>query len=247
MRKVISNTLKRLGYKITKDRSKDMLPDAFLSDYNSIKPYTMVDIDGALAVWEAVTYVANRGIEGGFVECGVWRGGMSMLMAKRAAAVNQPNRPMFLYDTFEGMSEPSEHDRDKHGKEAAGLLANSTRTDEESSVWAYASKNAVETNFENCGIDLQDVNFVKGKVEDTIPMTLPGKISILRLDTDWYESTLHELEHLYPLLEPGGVLLIDDYGYWQGCRRAVDEYFSKSSARPYMTMLSNGSITAVKT
>lgn len=76
------------------------------------------------------------------------------------------------------------------------------------------------------GYPKDNIIFIKGKVEQTIPGTLPGKIALLRLDTDWYESTKHELNHLYPLLEKAGILIIDDYGAWQGARKAVDEYFS---------------------
>ena len=152
----------------------------------------------------------------------------------------------YLYDTFEGMSEPTEVDRDKHGANAAVLLNNAQKNDEESSVWAYASEKAVRRNFEAAECDSKNAHFVKGKVEETIPGVLPEQIAILRLDTDWYESTLHELRYLYPRLSRGGVLLIDDYGYWEGCRKAVDEYFSSEADRPYMNYLSNGSVAAVK-
>jgi O-methyltransferase len=72
---------------------------------------------------------------------------------------------------------------------------------------------------------------VKGKVEDTIPANIPERIALLRLDTDFYRSTRHELEHLYPRLERGGVLIIDDYGAYVGARQATDEYFA---SRPFL-------------
>lgn len=245
MLRILAKSLSKFGYKITKDRTEELLPQDFLADYARIKPYTMVDHGGGLAVWEAVNYVLDRQIEGAFVECGVWRGGMSMLMAQRLAALGSA-RDLYLYDTFEGMSEPTELDQDKHGVAAAAQLDTSARQDGDNSVWAYASQPLVTDNFCKCGIDLQNVHMIKGKVEDTIPETVPDEIAILRLDTDWYESTKHELEHLYPRLRTGGVLLIDDYGYWKGCRQAVDEYFGNQAARPYMTLLSNGSITGIK-
>ena len=65
-------------------------------------------------------------------------------------------------------------------------------------------------------------------VEETIPDGAPEQIALCRLDTDWYESTIHEMEHLYPRMTPGGVLLIDDYGHFMGCKRAVDEYIEKN-------------------
>jgi len=82
-------------------------------------------------------------------------------------------------------------------------------------------------------------------VEDTVPKEAPDQISILRLDTDWYESTRHELDHLYPRLSSGGVLLIDDYGYWQGSRQAVDEFIERTGARLLLQRMSSGRV-AVK-
>jgi O-methyltransferase len=245
MRAILSKITQKFGYEIKKDRSKEMYPEAFLRDYAQVKPYTMVDPSGAHAAWEAVNYVAQREIKGAFVECGVWRGGISMLMALRAVDLKE-RRDKYLYDTFEGMTEPTEHDTDKHGIDALSLLKNSLRIDESNSVWAYASQEAVENNLRRVGCSGKDVYLVKGKVENTIPETVPQEIAILRLDTDWYESTRHELEHLYPRLQTGGVLLIDDYGYWTGCRKAVDEYFMGHTYKPYMTILQNGGLTAIK-
>jgi hypothetical protein len=81
------------------------------------------------------------------------------------------------------------------------------------------------------------VLFIKGKVEETIPGTLPKEISLLRLDTDWYESTLHNLVHLYPLLRKGGILILDDYGHWQGARKATDEYFARENIIPFLSRI----------
>jgi hypothetical protein len=90
------------------------------------------------------------------------------------------------------------------------------------------------------------MHFVKGKVEDTIPASTPDRIAILRLDTDWYASTRHELEHLYPLLAPGGVLIIDDYGHWEGCRQAVDEYFASRNLQVLLNRVDYTGRIAVK-
>jgi hypothetical protein len=82
-------------------------------------------------------------------------------------------------------------------------------------------------------------------VQDTIPAQAPERIAILRLDTDWYDSTRHELEHLYDRLESGGVLLIDDYGYWQGARQAVDEFLEARNTRMLLLPMASGRV-AVK-
>jgi hypothetical protein len=84
------------------------------------------------------------------------------------------------------------------------------------------------------GYPAGQLHFVKGKVEDTIPATVPDAIAILRLDTDWYESTRHELVHLYPRLVRGGVLIVDDYGHWRGAREAVDGYFAEQNTVPLL-------------
>ena len=180
------------------------------------------------------------------MECGVWRGGIAILMAKRAAEVGLGRRVIHLFDTFEGMSPPTARDSDKHGNPASMLLAGTRRQDELSNVWAYASHEAVQRNLAAHGVDSRRVRTVVGRVEDTLPAAAPERIAICRLDTDWYELVAHELTHLYPRLSSGGVLLIDDYGYWQGCRQAVDEYFADCTPGPYFSLLASGSLAAVK-
>ena len=143
-----------------------------------------------------------------------------------AALTFESPRPVFLFDTFEGMSAPTEHDRHAaSGKLAAGMLRNA---DKNATIWGYSPLSEVKRNMESTGYPASLVTYVKGKVEDTIPASAPEQIAILRLDTDWYESTRHELEHLYPRLSPGGALIVDDYGYWAGAKKAVDEYFKES-------------------
>jgi hypothetical protein len=136
------------------------------------------------------------------------------------------SRRVFLYDTFEGMSAPTKRDRTLDGELASQLLSESSKTAE--SVWCCASLEDVRRNVLGVGYPVDNVHFVKGRVEETIPSVIPDRIALLRLDTDWYESTKHELKHLFPKLVPGGVLIVDDYGHWQGAKDAVDEYFLES-------------------
>jgi hypothetical protein len=140
------------------------------------------------------------------------------------------DRELFLFDTFEGMTAPTDLDRSHDGEKADALLRRSDRTEE---VWCYADLADVRSNLSSTGYPSQRLHFVKGPVEQTIPTepSLPA-IALLRLDTDWYESTRHEMTHLFPLLRPGGILIIDDYGHWQGARQAIDEYLSLQ-VRPY--------------
>ena len=184
--------------------------------------YTMTSPARIAAVCAAVRHVETNDIPGAFVECGVWKGGSSMA----AALTFKSPRTLFLYDTFEGMSAPTDQDRRSNGgKPAAQMLGNA---DKSAAIWCRSPLDEVKRNMDSTGYPASHITYVKGKVEDTIPAVVPDRIAILRLDTDWYESTRHELEHLYPRLSPGGVLIIDDYGYWTGARKAVDEYFRDS-------------------
>jgi hypothetical protein len=124
------------------------------------------------------------------------------------------------------MTAPTEADIAINGKLAVNMFLEKQAAREK---WAYSPEEEVRRNVGACGYPLEQVKFVKGLVEHTVPDQAPERIALLRLDTDWYESTRHELCHLYPRLERRGVLVIDDYGHWQGARRAVDEYFRNAS------------------
>jgi O-methyltransferase len=209
----------------------------------AVRPYTMTSADKLFALIQATRHVAKYEIPGDIVECGVWRGGSMQAAARTLLSCGDTSRDLYLFDTYEGMPPPSEADvRLADGSPAEQLLASAQP---DSKVWAVATLDDVQTGFATVPYPDTQVHFVKGLVEDTIPDEAPEQIAILRLDTDWYESTRHELEHLYPRLSPGGVLLIDDYGYWQGSRKAVDEFIEKTGARLLLQRMSSGRV-AVK-
>jgi hypothetical protein len=188
---------------------------------------------------KALDYVQKAGIQGDIVECGVWRGG-NMLLAK-AFLGNQ--RQFWLYDTFAGMAEPTEDDVSIDGRSAREI--HSTKQQDDHNKWAYASLEEVTENFRKFNLLDDNLVFRKGMVEETLNTNqLPDKISVLRLDTDWYESTLIELKVLYPRLQHGGVLIIDDYGSWLGSRKAVDEYFD--GRPPLLTPVDRACRMAIK-
>lgn len=233
LRKLVRNTLKSYGYDLVKPDErlvKDGLPADFdqetVATYRKVKTYTMTTPERIASLCNAVNYLVKNNIQGDFVECGVWRGGSTMAAIDTLLKAGDTSRTVYLYDTFEGMSEPTEHDKELSGNAADTLMQSSQREDA-TSVWCYSALEEVQKNVGSLDYPAAKVHYVKGKVEDTIPQTLPSKIALLRLDTDWYESTAHELEHLYPLLVPGGVIIIDDYGHWEGARKAVDEYIAK--------------------
>ena len=134
-------------------------------------------------------------------------------------------RTLWLYDTFSGMTPPDDVDRRlDDGAQASDLLAASTRG---ADIWAVADLEDVKRTMSLCEYPDGNVRYVVGPVEETLPTIMPSEIALLRLDTDWYASTLQELAHLYPIISPGGVLFIDDYGFWEGQRQAVDDYLAR--------------------
>lgn len=202
----------------------DIKEAGFWELYVFCRPFSMTSTERMYSLYKAVNYILQNNIPGDFVECGVWKGGSALLIAKMLADKNVTDRRVILYDTYEGMSEPTENDKDIAG-EAATELLQKTSIEIQDSIWYYSSFEEVKENLSLSQLKEENIIMIKGKVEETIPMQVPTKsISLLRLDTDWYESTKHELHHLYPLLNKNGVLIIDDYGHWEGCRKAVDEY-----------------------
>lgn len=197
---------------------------------HAVRPFTMTPPEVTLNAMRAVSAVEAHNIDGAIVECGVWRGGVSMAMLLQLRKIGG-RRNVFLYDTFDGMSEPTKEDVSPTGEAASKLLAEHKK-DESNHYWAFAPVDRVRHNIESTGYAMDSVRMIKGKVEDTIPGVIPDRIAVLRLDTDWYESTHHELIHLYSRLVPGGVLILDDYGFWQGARKAVDEFFATLEVKP---------------
>ncbi len=114
-------------------------------------------------------------------------------------------------------------------------------------MWAIAGFDEVRDSVQGTGYPEDKIHFVQGGVEETVPEHAPAEIALLRLDTDWYASTKHELVHLYPRLAPGGVLIIDDYAYWRGARQAVDEYVREKELTLLLIRIDHGARVAVKT
>lgn len=204
--------------------------ERFMPHYEACRPFTMVSPERAYAVAEAVRHVVETAVPGDFVECGVWKGGCALLMARVAETLGVGDRRIWLYDTFAGMSQPSNADGEHARSKWEAMQRNGHNE------WCYSSLDEVKATISaRTKYPASLFEFVAGRVEDTIPARIPDAISVLRLDTDWYESTRHELEHLWPLVSPGGVLLIDDYGRWSGARQAVDEFFKGSGLLMHRT------------
>jgi hypothetical protein len=201
---------------------------------NSLKPFTMTSSERLWSLINAVRHVVDNRIPGDFVECGVWRGGSVMAMATELSSLGIQERRIWLYDTFSGMTAPTSADIEAGTGVSAAAMLESTVVADGDNVWCVAGLEDVTANVCSTGYPKGNFEFVEGDVTQTLHQVYPEKISLLRLDTDWYESTRVELEVLYPRLSVGGVCIFDDYGHWQGARKAVDEYFEKLGHRPYM-------------
>lgn len=222
----IRRSLKVLGFEIQRTRSlTEVAPDLEPEDVDiflKVREYTMTSAERVYALTRAIRYICAAGIQGDIVECGVWRGGSMSAVARTLLQIQSVNRDLYLFDTFEGMSKPTPKDVDYEGRDAEDLLrtAPSFKCDD-------APLELVQRVIAETGYPREKTHFVQGKVEDTIPEFSPKSIALLRLDTDWYTSTKHELVHLFPRLSRGGVMIVDDYGHWRGSRQACDEYFAE--------------------
>jgi hypothetical protein len=228
-KKMIVKSANLMGYQITKISNSDPVIDKdviFRRIYDKCRKYTMTTKERMYALYKSVEYIIKNNIPGDFVECGVWRGGSTMLIAYTLLELNATNRKIYLYDTFEGMTQPTDFDHPVANNKVRASDKWKKEQKKDYNKWCYASLSEVKNNMGLTKYPINNIVFIKGKVEETIPKTIPSKISILRLDTDWYESTKHELIHLFPILLKNGVLIIDDYGCWAGSKKAVDEYFS---------------------
>lgn len=235
MSAAIAKAFKSLLHSMGLDVVRYYPPDSIRSlpgDFDSVtaetvlqvQPFTMTSPERLFALCEAVRYISAHQIPGAIVECGVWKGGSMMAAARTLLEQGTGDRDLYLFDTFEGMTVPDKQDVSLDGESALEIFQKKRQPGIHSN-WCYAPLEGVQAALYTTGYDPQKLHFIQGRVEDTIPARAPEEIALLRLDTDWYESTRHELIHLFPRIVPGGVIIIDDYGYWQGARKAVDEYF----------------------
>ena len=216
LKKTIQRLLGGVGYRL--QSTYDSIVDVdtqFIEIMKRTKPFTLTTKERMYSLYKATEYIIKTGIPGDFVECGVWRGGSVMIIAHTLLSLGVTDRKIWLFDTYTGMTELSDNDYAFGVKDRNDYQKSDASLDE-------VKRNVLSTNY-----PADQFIFVKGKVEDTIPKSIPERIALLRLDTDWYKSTKHEMHYLYPLLTKGGALIVDDYGAWAGAKKAVDEYLMK--------------------
>lgn len=205
--------------------------------WEKVAPYTMTSRERGYGLWQAVNNVIDNNTPGSFVECGVWRGGSAMLIALTLLQRGAGWRNIYLFDTFSGMTEAGEHDSDLHGHHADELMAGLKGERVAELVKASAGLEGVRAAMASTGYDMRRIRFIEGDVRQTLKNTQTMWIALLRLDTDFYDSTLEELRVLYPRVAQGGVMIIDDFGHWQGARRAVEDYFADPQTKSRKPML----------
>ncbi|MDP3894580.1 TylF/MycF/NovP-related O-methyltransferase [Nocardioides sp.] len=222
----VQDALRKRGLSIQREFGSDLDPQT-VDTIERVRPYTMTTVERVAAVCQATEYILRYDIPGAFVESGVWMGGSSMAAATTLVKNGVTDREIFMYDTYEGLPEPGVEDAvigSDHQSLKKWYDAENSRPG--TAPWLEAPVDQVREHMRSTGYDIDRVHLIQGMVEDTIPATAPEQIAFLRLDTDWYASTKVELENLFPRLSPGGILIVDDYGYTTGARKAVDEFLA---------------------
>lgn len=198
--------------------------ERFWSLYATASPYSLLHVTGFYNLFQSVTYVSQSGIAGDFVECGCFLGGAAIFMGLLCDRLGL-DRSIHLFDTFDGP--PLDQEDVVFGQRHTGHKL-------------PPFEQTVRDNIREAGADISRYTFTVGRVEQTLPSCAIEDIALLRLDTDFYSPTKAQLEHLYPRLAVGGVLIIDDYGMFDGCRRATDEYFAETGDRPLLNRIDIG-------
>jgi O-methyltransferase len=185
-----------------------------------VRPFTVTSPENVASLCAAVEYLVAHEVPGGIVECGVWKGGSMMAAALTLLRLGATDRDLYLSDTFTGMTPPTDVDEDFGGRPATEYMP------ESGTGGAAVPLHEVRAALESTGYPPSACTTSSDASRTRSRHRPPKSIALLRLDTDWYESTRHGLIHLYPPLVVGGVLLIDDYGAFRGARKAADEYLA---------------------
>ena len=224
------------------------ISDAFFAGIaQKVRPHTRTfgaGVEAPWALYQSIAYIVRNRIPGDIVECGVWSGGSMLLAAHALLHFGDTSRRIYLYDTFAGMPKPDAIDARWDGVPALPTWEQHQRN---GSRWCYGgTQDHVRGVVSSSGYPVDKLMFVEGMVEDTLPAIRPEQISLLRLDTDLYSSTYHELVHLYPLLAVGGILIIDDYGAFQGAKIATDRFIEENKLPLFLSRIDESVRLAVK-
>jgi O-methyltransferase len=228
------------------------LPPKYPQDFSSfscdlwdkVAPHTMTSKERVINLEYAVRHIHTAGISGDCIECGVGEGGSMMVVAFTLIELGDTSRHLWLYDTYEGMAEPTAEDVSNLGKPAKRKYDRKVK-DGKNTYFNYPIE-LVKENMRTTGYPETKISYPKGLVQDTLPDNSSDTIAILRLDTNYYESTCAEMQHLYPKLAVGGILLIDDYYRWRGQRKAIDEYLAGEGHHVFFSRIDDHSAIGIK-
>lgn len=243
----VRRMLRRLGYDIVRVSAHEpgpsagvfgaepVIPPDFDPDtaatVRAVQGYTVTPPERIQALCEATRYVVRSAVPGAIVECGVWRGGSALAVTRTLCAMGKNDRDLYLFDTFDTFPAPGPDDVDLWGTPATRYHEILEEVRPLGLAWDNFPVSRTRALLESTGYPPARLHFVEGLVEETVPSKAPPSIALLRLDTDYYDSTKHELVHLFPRISAGGVLIIDDYGYFAGCRKATDEYLEELAVK----------------
>jgi hypothetical protein len=192
-----------------------------------VRPYTMVPDEGLSCTIELTLKAINDGVPGDLVECGTWKGGSSfaMLLAQRYA-YGEIKRPVWMYDSFEGMSPPSPEDGNDahqwHERSLTGVV------DPKGQNFCKAPLDQVWAAIDHFEFGNKAI-VRKGWLHESLPIQKPEAIAVLRIDCDWYDPVMCVYRELEPLVSVGAPIIIDDYVRWDGCVLATHEYLARNS------------------
>ena len=232
MRNLIKSIINKLiistGYSLINNNQKIVeLNNNDKKLINLAQKYSMTPQIRIFNLLQSLRYLKNKKIDGDYVECGVWKGGNIILFKKFIEDEDENSkRKIFAFDTYGGMTEPDKNDYDISNNIPANILLKDDKN-KQTNLWGICNLENVKKNIQSCVNNIENIKFIEGPVETTLntASNLPDKISLLRLDTDWYSSTKKELDVLYDRVTSGGIIIIDDYGHWGGSKKAVDDFF----------------------
>ena len=247
MKKIIKSIINLTGYEIFK-KKEELLQHKdkeFEKIIKQTKKKSFLQREGMESLYRQTIHVNKSKLMGDIVECGVWKGGSAALMAKANLLSGNKTRTIHLFDSFTDICEPCE---EKDGGRAIMEAKEFSQPEELQGklvpLTGFYDKFGGHGTIPDCKklicgtmeYDEKKVIFHKGWFQDTIPRISKDidKISILHLDADWYESTKICLDHLYEKVEKGGFVIFDDYGTYEGCKKAVDEFMHSLANRPYL-------------
>jgi O-methyltransferase len=250
IKRTISSLVSNLGYELRRKNLPLARRGLYPAGYNleqeayenilKIHTHTMVTYERLVTLYQQAVFCETNNVRGSFVECGTWKGGSVGLMALANLKYGSARRHLHLFDSFEGPPEPDEtvdgEQAIREAREVGGGTGGKLVALSVSVGPLEANKDLLERVI---GYDASYLHYHKGWFQDTLPAEAAevGEIAILRLDGDWYASTKICLESLYDQVVSGGFVIIDDYGAYDGCRKAVDEFMSQQPVKAFLSHL----------